>query len=467
LDVPTAAQDEGDALNSVLLFAIGAAMVGVGWMLTLRLTPEPARPQRVRGLLYWALKGLLVPLVLWAAMNVGLSWYFQPFMPQIQAAQSSGKGWAATYFGVIFAGWFIISSCWAAATLGWGLTQATATTEGEVRARLKALCWTCVIGLGLPALALLWFGGWPTLGLAATTILAPIAAYAPPILHTEKRPPLYTRAIAKLKFGKYSEAEWEIIRELEKCEDDFEGWMMLAELYATHFQNLAEAERTVLEACSQPGINPSQLSAALHRLADWHLKIGSDPETARWALQIICDRLKGTHLAHMAQLRIKQLPLTAQELREQQVAKPIPLPALGDTLDEGPPAAVSKLERHKAARLANECVAKLKHDPDNVPAREKLARLFAEQLERADLGIEQVNLLLEMPDQPEGRKAEWWGLIAAWHLRYRHDPDAAREVLERVVHEFPRTPQALAATRRLGLIEAERRRRTSSSRTSA
>ena len=117
--------------------------------------------------------------------------------------------------------------------------------------------------------------------------------------------------------------------------------------------------------------------------------------------------------------------------------------------------------------LANECVEKLKHDPNNVPAREKLARLFAEQLDRADLGIEQINLLLEMPDQEEGRRAEWWGLIAAWQLKYRQDPDAARQILERLVREFPHTPQALAAQRRIRLIDAEQRGRGRSSRTSA
>ena len=83
------------------------------------------------------------------------------------------------------------------------------------------------------------------------------------------------------------------------------------------------------------------------------------------------------------------------------------------------------------------------------------------------MGIEQITLLLEMPDQPEGRRAEWWGLVAAWHLKYRQDSDAARQVLEHVVHEFPETPQALAARRRIKLLDADRRARNSSSRTSA
>src|SRR5205807_1274110 len=152
----------------------------------------------------------------------------------------------------------------------------------------------------------------------------PIAGYAPNILKTKKLPPMYARAVAKMKFGKYSEAEWEIIRELEKCEDDFEGWLMLADLYATQFRDLTEAEQTVLEICDQPRTTPSQVSIALHRLADWHLKLAKDPEAARRALQMICDRLPGTHLAKMAMLRMNQLPLNAAELRVQEMHEPIP-----------------------------------------------------------------------------------------------------------------------------------------------
>jgi len=436
-----------------LLVGLSAAQIGDAWVMVYRLTPERDRPQSLRWLLWWSLKGLAVPVAIWAGMNLGLAWNLQPFMPQIQAAQNSGKGWLWEFVRVLAAGLFIISSSWTAGTLGWTLAQAAAGMPREARATFKALCWTCGVGMGLPAVGLVWLGGWPTLGLAATAILAPIAWCAPPILHMKKRPPLYSRAIARTKLGKYTEAEWEIIRELENCEDDFQGWMMLAELYATHFHDLTEAERAILELCDQPRTTPSQLSVALHRLADWHLKLRADPYAAKWVLQIICDRLKGTHLAHMAQLRLNQLPATAEEFREEQSAKPIPLPALGDSLDEEPPGAESRLERYKAVELANACVAKLKLDPNNIPAREKLARLFAEHLDRAELGIDQITLLLEMPGQPEARRAEWLGLCAAWHLRYRQDFQAAREILQRLVREFPHTPQALAARRRIRLID--------------
>src|SRR5437899_7851710 len=138
----------------------------------------------------------------------------------------------------------------------------------------------------------------------ALALRGPMGIYGPSVLLPAKTPLMYARAIARMKFGKYDEAEWEIIRELEKREDDFEGWMMMADLYANHFHDLPEAEQTILEICDQRRTTTSQVSIALHRLADWHLNLANDPEAARRALQVICDRLRGSHLAHMAQLRI-------------------------------------------------------------------------------------------------------------------------------------------------------------------
>ena len=48
-------------------------------------------------------------------------------------------------------------------------------------------------------------------------------------------------------------------------------------------------------------------------------------------------------------------------------------------------------------------------------------------------------------------RAEWLGLIAAWQIKYRQDLEAGRKTLERLVREFPQSPQAFAARRRLGM----------------
>jgi hypothetical protein len=397
---------------------------------------------------------MLLPLAIWALMNIGLSWELQPFMPEIQAAQNSGGDWGLEFLRVMGIGLFIVTSYWVAATLGWTLISLARAMDEEGLKDFKALCWTCCLAMAAPGLIILLLGGWPTLGLAATTVLAPMAGYAPGLVGPRKVPPIYARAIARMKFGKYSEAEWEIIHELEKSEDDFDGWMMLAELYASHFHDLKEAEQTVQGICEQRAVTPTQLSVALHKLADWHLKLAGDPVAARRALQTICDRLPRTHLARMAQLRMNQLPATADDWQRLQTIKAVHLPALGDTLDEAPPAP-SPAEREEAVAAANACVGTLKQNPNNIPARERLARLFAEQLNQPDLAIEQLTLLLNLPGQSEAKLAEWLGQIAAWHLKYRQDLEAGRACLVRIIQEFPHTPQAISAQRRLQLLATQ------------
>jgi hypothetical protein len=435
-------------LSLMLLGPVLVAACGLAY----RLVPENARRQWWRWLLGWSLKGLLAPAVIWTLMNVGLSWSLPPFMPAVQAAQNRGA-WLAVLLGVLIQGGFVLASCWSAVTLAWMLARAAMAATGEARSNFKGLFWTCFIGMLVPALIIALLGGWPAYGLAAMLILVPMAGYAPGILHPPKHPPMYARAIARIKFGKYAEAEWEIIRELEKCEDDFEGWLMMADLYANHFHDLGEAEQTVLEICDHPNTTAPQLAVALHRLADWQLKLAGDPDAARRALQMICDRLPGTHLARMAQLRINQLPVTAHELREQRTARAIHLPALGDSLDNEAAPSGERLDPAQASRQASAYRQEIERNPGNVFAREKLARLLAEQLDQVHSAIEQLRRLLQMPEQDEARRAEWLGLIAAWQIKRLDDPEAGRRTLEQIIREFPQTTQALAARRRIQLLD--------------
>jgi len=436
---------------------LGAMSVSAGWVALLRLAGGDRRLETFRWLRGWTLKGLLVPLALWAVLNLGLSWDFPAFMPQIQQAQNKGAKWLPVYLRYFGAGVFIVTTYWLAITLGWRLAGISRGLAKPVRQGLANLWWICFLALILPALGLLWLGRLPVLGLAAMMVLLPCAVYAPGLIRPPKRSPMYARAVAKTKFGKYAEAELEIIKELEQCEDDFEGWMMMAALYADHFRDLAEAEQTVLDICDQPKVTASQVSVALHRLADWHLKLKSDPDGARRCLEMIIHRFPGSHLARMAQLRINQTPHTASELKDQQVSHAIPMPALGDRLDAAADGPEPEGDRRQAAEKARDCVRALEADPRYVPARERLARLLAEHLGRADDGIAQLRLLLEMEDQPEPQRAEWLSLVAAWHIRYRKDPETGFKVLAQVEREFPSTPQALAARHRLSQRDLEKR----------
>lgn len=438
----------------VVLF-LSAGLACLPWVSAWRLAGEDERPARMRWLTGLTVKGLILPAVLWALLNIGLSEELGPLMPSVQAAKLHLGGWMPAFLYVMAAGLFAICSYWTAITLAWMVAQLALRLRAQERRDLGMLCLASFAGMAIPAAILLWIGGSNLAGLAATTLLLPITAYSPTMFRPKKLPPMYARAIAKVKFGKYSDAEWEIIRELEKREDDFEGWMMLAELYAKHFHDVGEAEQTILEICEQPRTTPSQAAIALQKLADWHLELGGDPEAAGRALNVICHRFPGTHLARIAQARLGQLPRNAQELRDRREVKPVPLPALGDRMDAPGSAVDSGLDAKAAGKLVNQLSDKLREDPNDIVAREKLARVLAESLGKADMAIDQLGLLLDMPDQPAQKRAEWLSLVAAWQFRYRKDEVASRITLQRVVRQFPDTPQAFAAKQRLNLMDLE------------
>ena len=268
--------------------------------------------------------------------------------------------------------------------------------------------------------------------------------------------PLYSRAVASMKFGKYQDAETAIIHELEKCETDFDGWMMLADLYARRFHDLDEAERTVCNLCDDPATSVSQVAIALNRLADWQLELRSDPERARWALAELRRRMPGTHLAKMAELRMSQLPATREELKARHQPRTIHLPVLSEQLAEARDPAAPPVNRREAHTRADQCVEKLKLDPDDIAARKQLAGILADELGAIDQGIEQLELLVERPEPAAGKHAAWLAQLAAWRLR-QEDREAAKKLLEQLVREHPNSVHAFAAQRRLTLLDMDER----------
>jgi len=168
-------------------------------------------------------------------------------------------------------------------------------------------------------------------------------------------------------------------------------------------------------------------------------------------LEIVVQAYPTTHLARLAQAKMGQLPRSRAELLERRQGRTLRLPSLRDDLE----ASESELSRVEAAAAANDCVNRLKADPDDITTRERLAWLFAEQLGRADMGIEQTRLLLDLPNQPENKKAEWLAQIGAWQLKHLKNKEAGRRTLEQLIREYPQSAQAFTAVRRLGLLDVE------------
>jgi hypothetical protein len=104
-------------------------------------------------------------------------------------------------------------------------------------------------------------------------------------------------------------------------------------------------------------------------------------------------------------------------------------------------------------------VEKLRQNPDNIDAREDFARLLAEHLGQVQTALDQVKLLLDMPNQPENKRAQWLGLMAAWQITHLKDTESGKATLQRLVRDFPHTPQAFVAQQRLSTMAVEERLR--------
>jgi tetratricopeptide (TPR) repeat protein len=404
----------------------------------------------------WCLKGLAVPLVFMGVFNTGWIPGIPPVLVPLGGVEPGTLPWVAALPGRLEGSVAVLASWWGAVTLAWLLPGLVARVCEHEDFKSRRLLWLSVT-VPLGGAFLLSGGGW-TAGYALMIPLGGLLYGLLPLREVRRIQPVYSRAVGHTKMGRYAEAEAAVLAELESCPDDYEGWMLLAELYAEHFGDLSLAEQTVVELCDQPGLSGIQISLALQRLADWHLKLGEDPVGAHRAMQGIVDRLPGSHFAGTAVRRQAQLPISRDDLRDRRHARSIPLPALADPLDrreEGESDEEGEVEAVVAR--ANLLTARLEHDPNDPEPREELARLLADRLGRVEQAIEQVRLLLAMENTPEDRVPEWLALLAAWHLKQGQPRDRARGYLETLVRDYPGTPQAMVARRRLNVMDLARK----------
>jgi hypothetical protein len=399
----------------------------------------------------WAIRGFAFPVLIWSAVNFGWGDRFPPLVPNLADAQVSRQPWFGLWVGVCFSGLILVLTHWVAVSYVWilGTMASQAPNKAEFAFNVG------VFGLfsGACGGALLYLNGPLYAGAAAIVTILPVVYFTLDLAEEPPPRPVYDRAIGQINFGKYQAAEWELISQLEKRDDDFQGWLMLAELYARQHKNIEDAARVVLEICQHPNTEPVEISVACHKLADWQMEIGENPEGARAALELLCRKLPGTHFARMAQQRIKQLPRSAADFEESKKPKRIQLPTLREEINEPEEKRGNKAQ---ASMEANRLVERLTEDPNDMPTREKLASILAVDLGKVDLGIEQLRLLMGIPDTVEEQKAKWLAQIAAWELKLKHNEGGYRVHLKEIIHKFPQTAQAFAAQRRLFLLDQDR-----------
>lgn len=269
--------------------------------------------------------------------------------------------------------------------------------------------------------------------------------------------PFYSIARAKVKLGRYQDAIAEVRKQLAKFPQDYEGWMLLAEIHGDNLKDNDAAQGFVQEILSHSDHAPRNVAFALGRSADWHLLHKSDREAARESLQQIIFRYPDTEFANAAAQRIAHLasdkmladqkdrPRIALTRHEEKLglmgetAKPV-LPT------EAPEAAAGRLVKH------------LDEFPLDAEAREELAGIYAKHYHRLDLAADQLDQLIGAPGVLPKQVARWLNMLADFHIQFAADRPSAEAALKRIADLFPNTAAAAAAEKRIAYIDLEFRR---------
>jgi hypothetical protein len=267
--------------------------------------------------------------------------------------------------------------------------------------------------------------------------------------------PLYSTGISHRKFNRPVEAIAEVRRQLARFPRDFEGIMLLANIQAQDMADLQGAEITLNNFCNSPGAPPKQVAAALTQLADWHLKIGVDVDSARTALEQIITRFPETEMALQAEQRIAHLGGVEKILLAQHDRQRIALPegvrnvGLLDSSEFLRPAEIDP------GQLAAAQVKHLEEHPHDSEVREKLAQIYAKDFKRLDLATLELAQLINEPRHTPKQIAGWLNQLANLQIELGADEATVRATLEKIVDAYPDLPLAEVTRRRLVRLSAE------------
>lgn len=345
--------------------------------------------------------------------------------------------------GWLVAKW-IVTAVGAAVFISLGMQVATA---GRKEAFIIAIG-AAVVGL---VLGILWA---PSIGGMAA---APFAGLFDGGGQEVEARPFYAIAQARRKMGKYQEALERVREQLEKYPGDFEGLMLMAEIYGEDFKNNAAAQACVEEMVNFPKRAPKNIAYALNRAADWHLKLAEDRKAAKAALLRIPELLPETEQAQMAWQRIARL--TPDRMLAEQKERPV----IRMVRHEGylglqGMAADPRKPEENPAEAALRLVAHLNEHPFDSEAREELARVYAEHYGRVDMAADQMEELIAGPNPAPKQVARWLNMLADLQVQFGRDQAAAEAALRRIMERFPDGAAAANAEKRIAYLGLEMNR---------
>jgi tetratricopeptide (TPR) repeat protein len=267
--------------------------------------------------------------------------------------------------------------------------------------------------------------------------------------------PYYSVALTKRKLNLPLEAVVAVREQLAKFPDDFEGVTLLASIQAEDLKDLPGAEITFNHFCERPEAPPRQVAAAWTQMADWHLKLAQDADSARASLEKIIAKFPGSGFSSVAAQRIAHLGgaekilLAAHDRQAMAVPEGVKNIGLLDSTTFLRPAETDPKQ------LAADYVKHLEQHPLDTDVRERLAIIYARHYQRLDLAELELAQLINEPNQPPKRVAHWLNLLADLQIHGGADYEMVRETLEKIIERFPGLPVADLAQSRLNILKLE------------
>jgi hypothetical protein len=220
-------------------------------------------------------------------------------------------------------------------------------------------------------------------------------------------------------------------------------------------KDISSAEMTLNRFCADAKSPPRQIAAALTQLADWHLQIAQDADSARTVLEGIIARFPDSDMAVAAGQRIAHLGGTEKILLGKHDRQAVAVPPGVDKLGLMSSTEFLIPEEENPGKLAAEYVKHLDVHPHDTDIREKLAVIYADHFQRLDLAVGELAQMINFPNQPPKRVAHWLTVMANLQIRHGADYAAVRQTLQKIVDTFPDLPVAQSARSRIAHLALE------------
>jgi hypothetical protein len=267
--------------------------------------------------------------------------------------------------------------------------------------------------------------------------------------------PLYSIAHAKRKSNRPLEAVVAIREQLAKFPADFEGVMLLANIQSEDLNDLPGAEITLNNFCNSPNAPDRQVVAALTQLADWHLKKAADADSARAALQKIVARFPESEFALRAEQRLAHLGEMEENILAQHDRMAMPVPEGVKNLGLLDSTGFLRPKEIEPGKLAAAHVKHLESHPQDAEVRERLAVIYARDFKRLDLATMELERLINEKRHSVKQRAKWLNLLASLQVELGAEVATVVATLQKIADDFPGTPAAEIAERRLARVNLE------------